>query len=64
MPSYSPAQHRQDCDRALAPFCQHPDLPFADVLSGADVEHAFADASVAFGRSRTAVYTPPLILAD
>ena len=40
MPSYSPAQHRQDCDRALAPFCQHPDLPFADVLTGADLEHA------------------------
>jgi hypothetical protein len=63
MPSYSPAQHRQDCDRALAPFCQHPDLPFADVLTGADVQQAFADAGVAFGRSRTAVYTPPSILA-
>src|SRR5271166_1001328 len=62
MPSYDPAQHRQDCDRAFAPFCQHPALPFADVLTGADVAQAFAEADVHFGTSRTAVYTPPLTL--
>jgi putative transposase len=62
MPSYDPAQHRQDCDRALAPFCQHPALPFPDVLTGADVAQAFAEADVHFGTSRTAVYTPPLTL--
>ncbi len=62
MPSYDPVQHRHDCARALAPFCQHPDLPFADILCGADVEHAFADGGVRFGTSRTAVYTPPLTL--
>jgi len=62
MPSYSPAQHRHDCDRALAPFLAHPDLPFADVLTGADVQQAFADDGVHFGTPRTAVYTPPLTL--
>jgi hypothetical protein len=62
MPSYSPVQHRQDCDRVLAPFVAHPELPFADVLTGADVQQAFADHDVHFGTSRTAVYTPPLTL--
>jgi hypothetical protein len=62
MPSYSPVQHRQDCDRVLAPFVAHPELPFADVLTGADVQEAFADHEVHFGTSRTAVYTPPLTL--
>jgi putative transposase len=62
MPSYSPTQQRQDCDRALAPFCQHPELPFADVLTGADVHRALAEHGVHFGTSRTAVYTPPLTL--
>jgi hypothetical protein len=62
MPVYDPAQHRQDCARALAPFCQHPEFPFPEVLTGADVEHAFRADGVRFGTSRTAVYTPPLTL--
>lgn len=62
MPSYSPTQHRADCDRVLAPFVSHPELPFADVLTGADVQQAFADHAVHFGTSSTAIYTPPLTL--
>jgi hypothetical protein len=62
MPSYSPDQHRQECDRVLAAFLQHPQLPFRDVLAGDDVCQAFADHGVPFGTSRTAVYTPPLTL--
>jgi putative transposase len=62
MPSYSPDQHRHDCDRVLAPFLAHPDLPFADVLTGADVRQAFTDDGVHFGTGPTAVYTPPLTL--
>ena len=62
MPSYPPARHRQDCDRVLAPFVSHPDLPFADVLTGAEVRQAFADADVHFGAGPKAVYTPPLTL--
>jgi Transposase DDE domain len=62
LPSYSPTEHRQDCDRVLAPFLAHPELPFADVVRGADIAQAFRDADVHFGTSRTAVYTPPLTL--
>jgi Transposase DDE domain len=62
LPSYSPTEHRQDCDRVLAPFLCHPALPFAGVLSGAEVAQAFREAEVGFGTSRTAVYTPPLTL--
>ena len=62
MPSYSPEQQRQDCDRVLAPFVNHPELPFADVLTGADVQQAFTEAAIDFGTSRRAVYTPPLTL--
>ena len=62
MPAYPPAQQLQECDRVLAPFLVQPDLPFADVLTGADLAQGFADAQVHFGTSRTAVYTPPLTL--
>ena len=62
MPSYSPDQHRPDGDRVLAPFLQHPQLPFADVLTGDDVRQALADQGVHFGTRRTAVYTPALTL--
>jgi hypothetical protein len=62
MPVYDPTQHRQDWARALAPFCQHPELPFPDVLTGAEVERACAEDGVRFGTRRTAVYTPPLTL--
>jgi putative transposase len=62
MPSYSPQQHQQDCQRSLAPFLCHPDLPFAAVITGADVEKVFAEENVHFGASRTSFYTPPLTL--
>ena len=62
MPSYSADRERQDCDRVLAPFVSHPELPFANILTGAEVQQAFADDEVTFGTSRTAVYTPPLTL--
>jgi putative transposase len=62
MPSYSPEENRQDFDRVLAPFVCHPDLPFSDVLTGTDIERAFAEEEVLFGTSCTAVYTPPLTL--
>jgi putative transposase len=62
MPLYSAEQEWQDCDRVLAPFVSHPDLPFADVLTGPELQQAFTDDHVSFGKSRTAVYTPPLTL--
>jgi len=62
MPSYSPEEQRQDCDRALAPFLCHPDLPFADVVTGDDVDRAFAEDNAHFGSRCNAVYTAPLTL--
>jgi putative transposase len=61
MPSYCAEAIRQDCDRVLAPFLAHADLPFADVLTGAEVDRALADDNAHFG-SRNAVYTAPLTL--
>lgn len=62
MPSYCAEEIRQDCDRVLAPFLCHPDLPFADVITGADVDRAFAEEDAHFGSRRNAVYTSPLTL--
>lgn len=62
MPSYPPEQLRQDTDRVLAPFLQHPDLPFANVLTGDELHRAFHEADSYFGTCAKAVYTPPLTL--
>jgi hypothetical protein len=45
-----------------APFLQESGLPFADVLTEAQVREAFADAGVRFGETSNAVYTPALTL--
>jgi len=60
MPSYHAEEIRQDCDRVLAPFLCHADLPFADVISGGDVDQAFVEENAHFGGRRNAVYTAPL----
>lgn len=62
MPSYRAEQTRQDCDRVLAPFLCHPDLPFADVITGDEVDRAFADKDAHFGGRCNAIYTAPLAL--
>jgi hypothetical protein len=62
MLSYRAEEIRQDCDRVLAPFLCHADLPFANVLSGEEVDTAFADENAHFGSRRNAVYTAPLTL--
>lgn len=43
-------------------FLQHPGLPFADALCENDIEHAFDDESVCFGRNPDDVYTPAMTL--
>lgn len=45
-----------------APFLQESGLPFADVLTEAQVREAFADAGVRFSETSNAVYTPALTL--
>jgi hypothetical protein len=46
----------------LAPFLQAEGLPFADVLTAADVEDACAAEGVAFGQSAKSFWTPALTL--
>jgi putative transposase len=46
----------------LAPFLQSEGLPFADVLTAADIQEAFDDEGASFGRGARAVFTPALIL--
>jgi hypothetical protein len=62
MPFYSPDEQRRDFDRVLAPFLQHPALPFADVLTADDLRQACQEHDVSFGTACDAVYTPPLAL--
>ena len=49
-------------DDTLAPFFQADGLPFADVLSAADIEQAGAAEGVCFGHSARAFWTPALTL--
>ena len=46
----------------LASFLQHPDLPFADVLSEQSIEKAFDDEDASFAEDDDAVYTPAVTL--
>jgi DDE family transposase len=62
MPSYDPPAHCPDFAQTLAPFLADAGLPFAQVLSAADVAHAFAAEGVTFGTARHAVFTPALTL--
>lgn len=49
-------------DQVLAPFCVAEGLPFADVLSAADIDAAFAAEKVTFGATAKSVWTPALTL--
>jgi putative transposase len=46
----------------LTPFAQADELPFANVLTEADLAEAFANEQVGFGKLRHAFWTPPLTL--
>lgn len=46
----------------LAPFLQADGLPFADVLTAADIEQACADTQTAFGHTTRSFWTPALTL--
>jgi putative transposase len=50
------------CENVLAPFLCAEGLPFADVLTAADIEQAFAEEEVAFGAAATDFWTPALTL--
>jgi putative transposase len=62
MPSYASPDGAVSFDHALAPFLCDPGLPFAQVLSAAEVERAFADEGVTFGATKKSVFTPAVTL--
>lgn len=62
MPIYFPQRSRLTFSQALAPFHLVEGLPFANVLSAAVVEQAFASEKVSFGDEPHAVFTPAVIL--
>lgn len=62
MLSYESSPRCPHFERTLAPFLTEEGLPFAQVLSAADVAQAFADEGVTFGRLPHAVFTPALTL--
>ena len=62
MLSYASSPRWPHFERTLAPFLTEEGLPFAQVLSAADVAQAFADEGVTFGRLAHAVFTPALTL--
>ena len=49
-------------DDIFAPFLQGEGLPFADVLTSQDVEQAFEDERVSFGKTSTSFWSPALTL--
>jgi putative transposase len=49
-------------DDTLAPFLQAEGLPFADVLTGHDIEEACAAEQIAFGETAKSFWTPALTL--
>jgi len=49
-------------ENVLAPFLSAEGLPFADVLTAADIEQAFADEGVSFGNQSRSFWTPALTL--
>jgi hypothetical protein len=62
MPSYDSPRGCLHFEQALAPFLAEDGLPFANVLSAATIEQAFADEGVRFGTTVTSVFTPALTL--
>jgi putative transposase len=54
--------HSSPYDDILAPFFCARGLPFADVLTAQDIAQACADEQVAFGQTRTSLWTPALTL--
>jgi putative transposase len=58
MLSYSPTPSSFTFQQTLAPFLQDEALPFADILTPADVARVFADEGVDFGRTARALWTP------
>jgi len=57
-----PPKGHSPFDDTLAPFFSAEGLPFATILTAADIEQAFADEQVAFGQTAHSLWTPALTL--
>src|ERR1700689_5265805 len=62
MSSYVSSPPRLSVAQALAPFLLGEGLPFAEVLSVADVDQALLDEEVVFGETKKSVFTPAVTL--
>jgi hypothetical protein len=59
---YPPSSPTTAFQAVLAPFLQHPGLPFADVLTADDIEQACDREGVRFGRAGRSLFTPALVI--
>jgi putative transposase len=62
MPFSIPRTDAPPFDHTLAPFFAQEGLPFAEVLTAADIAQAFADEQVSFGQTAHSFWTPALTL--
>ena len=62
MSSYLDGRQNFDFRNTFAPFAQDKDLPFAEVLTEADVARIFAEEKVSFGKLARSFWTPALTM--
>ena len=62
MLSYRDNRQNFNFRNTFAPFAQDQDLPFAEILSEADVARIFAEEKVSFGKLARSLWTPALTL--
>jgi hypothetical protein len=62
MLSYRDNRQNFNFRNTFAPFAQDQDLPFAEILSEADVARIFAEEKVSFGKLARSFWTPALTL--
>ena len=59
---YPPSSPATSFRATLAPFLQDEGLPFAEVLTAADIQEACDLEGVSFGRAKRSVFTPALVV--
>jgi hypothetical protein len=62
MSSYLDPHQDFNFRNSFAPFAQDKNLPFAEILTEADVARIFAEEKVSFGKLARSLWTPALTL--
>jgi hypothetical protein len=62
MSSANSGDSRQDFDRPIGAFLDHPELPLSDVITSEHVRQAFTKHHVLFGLASNVVFTPCVTL--